>query len=91
MLNWAESIRFACEVQGVISMRLLCLVQGGPQAAAEANLMVAEKIAAFADAEAALAHALLAGEDLMAAAERAYAPVRSRVQANSHRLALAMA
>ena len=91
MLNWAESIRFVCEVHGVISMRLLRLAQGGPQAAAEANLMVTEKIAAFADAEAALANALLAGEDLVVAAERAYAPVRSRVHANSHRLAHAMA
>jgi len=89
MLNWAESIRFVCEVHGVISMRLLRLAQGGPQAAAEANLMVAEKIAAFADAEAALANALLAGEDLVVAAERAYAPVRSRVHANSQRLAYA--
>lgn len=84
---WVEILRFVCEVQGVISMRLVRLAQGGPQAAAEARLMVEEKVAAFADAEAALAQALFAGEDFFVAAERAYAPVRSRVQANSSRLA----
>ena len=60
---WAETLRFACEVQSVVSMRLLRMAQGGPQAAAEAELMIAEKIAAFADAEAAIAQALSAGED----------------------------
>jgi len=88
---WVEILRFACEVQGVISMRLVRLAQGGPQAAAEARLMVEEKFAAFADAEAALAQALLAGEDLFVAAVRACAPVRSRVRANGSRLAHAMA
>ena len=55
---WAEMLRFACEVQSVVSQRLLRMAQGGPQAAAEAELMIAEKIAAFADAEAAIAQAL---------------------------------
>jgi hypothetical protein len=88
---WVEILRFACEAQGVISMRLVRLAQGGPQAAAEARLMVEEKFAALVDAEAALAQALFAGEDLFVAAERAYAPVRSRVRANSSRLAQAAA
>jgi hypothetical protein len=88
---WAESMRFACEVQGVISMRLLRLSQGGPQAAVEAQLRIAEKIAAFADAEAAIAQALCAGEGLMVAAERGYAPLRRCVGANSSRLARATA
>jgi len=83
---WLEPLRFACEVQAVVSMRLLFLAQGGPQAEKEARLMVAEKVAAFADAEAALARALFAGETLVVAAERAYAPVRSRVHANNDRL-----
>ena len=33
--SWLESVRFACEVQEVVSMRLTRLVEGGPQAAAE--------------------------------------------------------
>ena len=44
---WAETLRFACEVQSVVSLRLLRMAQGGPQAAAEAELMIAEKIAAL--------------------------------------------
>jgi hypothetical protein len=89
MNAWLESVRFACEVQGVISMRLVRLAQGGPQAAAEARQMIAEKLDAFADAETALIAALARGEDLMVAAEHAYAPVRRCVHANSRRLARA--
>jgi len=66
-----ESVRFACEVQGIISMRLVRLTQGGPQAAAEANLMIAEKVDAFADAGVALVNALAHGEGFLIAAERA--------------------
>jgi hypothetical protein len=88
---WAETLRFACEVQNVVSLRLLRMAQGGPQAAAEAELMIAEKIAAFADVEAAIAQALSAGEGFMVAAERGYAPLRQCVGANSSRLARAMA
>jgi hypothetical protein len=91
MNTWVETLRFACEVQSVISMRLLRMAQGGPQAAVEAQLMVAEKIEAFADAEAAIAQALCDGEGFMVAAERGYAPLRQCVGANSSRLARAMA
>ena len=86
MNAWFESVRFACEVQGVISMRLMFLAQGGPEAEVEASLMVSEKMAAFADAEMALANALFDGENIMVAAERAYAPLRHCVHANSRRL-----
>ncbi|HEY1473300.1 MAG TPA: hypothetical protein VGF53_04380 [Pseudolabrys sp.] len=89
--TWIESVRFACEVQSVISMRLLLIAQGGPDAAVEANLMVAEKLDALADAEVAMLRALTDGEGIFVAAERAYAPVRSRVQANSDRLSHAAA
>jgi hypothetical protein len=89
MNGWIESVRFACEVQGVISMRLARLAQGGPQAAMEAHQMIAEKMDAFVEAEAAITKALADGEGFMVAAERAYAPVRQRVGANSRRLLLA--
>jgi hypothetical protein len=75
---WIETVRFACEVQGVISMRLMRISQGGPQAAVEAQLMIAEKIEAFAVAEAAFAEALSDGEGLLVAAERGYGPLRGR-------------
>jgi hypothetical protein len=83
---WIETLRFACEVQGVISMRLMRMAQGGPYAAVEARLMIAEKIDTFTDAEVALARALSDGEGIMVAAERAYAPLRRCVHANSGRL-----
>lgn len=89
--TWFESVRFAYEVQGVISMRLMRLAQGGPQAAAEADRMIAEKIDALADAEVALLNALAHGEGFAIAAERAYLPVRRCVQANSRRLSGATA
>jgi hypothetical protein len=44
---------------------------------------------AFVEAEAAITKALADGEGFMVAAERAYAPVRQRVGANSRRLLLA--
>ena len=84
---WIESVRFACEVQEVVSMRLARLAQGGPQAALEAQRMIAEKLDAFADAEVALLNAVANGEMPAVAVERAYALVRQRVHANSRRLA----
>ena len=85
--GWLESLRFACEVQDVVAMRLARLAQGGPQAAAEADRMIAEKLDALADAEVALLDALVQGEGLMIAAARAYQPLRRRVHDNSLRLA----
>jgi hypothetical protein len=86
MNAWIESMRFACEVQGVISMRLMRFAQGGPKADVEARLMISEKIEAFTDAEVALAKALFAGEGITVATERAYAPLRRCVHANNSRL-----
>jgi len=33
--NWIETVRFACEAQGVIVARLALLASGGPSAAAD--------------------------------------------------------
>ena len=87
---WLEPLRFACEVQVVIAMRLMFLARGGRRAEREAQLMVAEKVEAFAVAEVEAAKALFAGENLIVAAERAYAPLRSCVHANSDRLSHAL-
>ena len=81
-----EFTRFLCEAQSVVLMRLARLAQGGSRANREARRMVAEKFDALVEAEAAMAAALAQGEFLMVAAERAYAPVRRRVHANSRRL-----
>jgi hypothetical protein len=87
--GWLEAMRFACEAQGVIAMRLALMAEGGPQAAAEAHQMVAEKLGAFAEGQAAAAHALAQGEGPWVAAQRAYAPVRRDVHDNSCRLSAA--
>jgi len=79
--TWFDSICFACEMQAVISVRL---AQGGPQAAAEENRMIAEKFDAFADAQAALINALAGGEGLPSAVQRSSASVRRRVRGNSY-------
>jgi len=84
--NWAEAARFACEAQRVISARLLFFASGNPAAPAEATRMVCEKVAAFAEARIAAERALADGLGFYVAAERAYAPLRQCVQANSERL-----
>jgi hypothetical protein len=84
--NWIEAVRFTCEAQGVISARVMLFASGGPNAADEAALMICEKVVAFADAGIAAERALKDGLGLYAAAERAYAPLKSCVHANSGRL-----
>jgi len=79
-------MRFTCEAQSVISARLLMFASGSPEAIAEADLMIAEKIAAFADAHNAAGQALADGLGLYVAAEEAYRPLRNCVRANSSRL-----
>jgi hypothetical protein len=86
MSDWFEAVRFTCEAQGVMSMRLSQLATGGAQAEVEAAQMVAEKVEAFFEAQAGAMEALEQGRGLLVAAERAYAPFCQRVHANSERL-----
>src|SRR5260370_22954295 len=84
--NWVEAVRFACEAQSVISLRLLLLATGGPGSSDEAIRMMSEKVDAFAEAEIAGAQALADGCGIDVAAERAFAPLQRRVHANRLRL-----
>ena len=86
MSDWLEAVRFTCEAQGVISMRLGQFMSGGEQAEVEATQMVAEKVEALIEAQAAAMDALEHGQGLLVAVERAYAPFCRRVHANSQRL-----
>jgi hypothetical protein len=88
--NWIEAVRFGFEAQGVISARLMLFAAGTPDAAAEAERMICEKITAFSDAQFAAEQALANGLGFYAAAERAYQPLRRCVSANSSRLGLAL-
>ena len=74
-----------CEAQAVISARLMRFASGDPSAPAEAGLMIAEKVAAFAAAQEAAERALTDG----LAVEQAYLPLRHRVHANSEGLRIA--
>jgi hypothetical protein len=84
--NWVKAVRFACEAQGVISLRMLLFATGGRGSSDEAFLMIAEKVDAFAEAEVAAGQALMNGRGLEIAAERAFATLQRRVHANSLRL-----
>jgi hypothetical protein len=84
--HWLEAARFATEAQGVISARLLLFASGAPNAAAEAERMIAEKVQAFTAAGIAAERALADGLGFEVAAQRAYSPLRACVRANSNRL-----
>ncbi len=84
--NYCEAVRFTYEAQAVISARLMLFASGDPGAAAEAGLMIAEKLVAFAAAQEAAERALAEGLGIYEAAEQAYLPLRHRVRANSERL-----
>jgi hypothetical protein len=87
--NYCEAMRLTCEAQAVISARLMLFASGDPSAAAEAGLMFAEKVVAFAAAQEAAERALAEGLGIYEAVEQAYLPLRHRVRANSERLRVA--
>ena len=68
----------------------MLFASGAPNAANEAERMIAEKIAAFADAHDAAERALADGLGIFAAAERAYQPLKRCVSANGDRLGVAV-
>jgi hypothetical protein len=84
--NLFEAMRFTYEAQGVIAARLMLFASAAPNAAEEAERMVFEKLVAFTDARLAAEQALSSGLGIYIAAERAYAPLRQCVHANSGRL-----
>ena len=84
--HWFEAARFGADVQRVMTLRIMRLASGGPDAATEAQKMISEKLAAFGEAQVALVNALATGSSLDTAAAKAYAPYRRAVRANSRRL-----
>ena len=81
-----DSLRLSAEAQGVIALRMMTLASGGPAAAAEAELMVAEKLRAAAETQAQVFTSVLTGSGHLAPA-RAVAAYRRKVRANRRRLA----
>ncbi len=86
MSAWFEAARFAADSQRVVALRLMRLAGGGPLATTEATRMVAEKMAAFTEAQAAVASTMMMGGSFETAATKAYAPYRRAARANNRRL-----
>ena len=84
--NWIEAVRFTCEAQGVISVRLMLFASGAPNAADEARRMIPKRSMPFPMPARPRSVPWLNGLGIYAAAERAYAPLGDRVRANSARL-----
>ena|SRR6187455_2107712 len=83
---WIETARFGADVQRVMTLRILRIASGGPDAANEMQEMVAEKVSAFGEAQMAVFACLMTGKSLEATAAKAYAPYRRCVSANHRRL-----
>jgi hypothetical protein len=87
MLNpYPDGLRYALDVQRVIAARLIRLSQADAAAAVEANLMIAEKFVAFAEALAAAGAALVSGASMLTVLACAQQPIHRRVWANRRRL-----
>ena len=85
--SWLTAAHIGYDAQRVMMLRMMRLAGGGPLAAAEARRMVAEKMAAMADAQMAFGLAIANGSTMMhRATTEALVPFRRRVRANSQRL-----
>ena len=90
MLNlWHAYIRAAqvgWDANVVVAMRLMRLAVGGALAQREAQRMVAEKVTAIAEAQAAAITKLIMGGGMAAATKSASAIYQRKVRANRRRL-----
>jgi hypothetical protein len=87
--NWIDAGRFALDTQAVIALRMIKIASGGPLATAEAQRMVAEKVAALAVAQLTGGMALATGKSPEIAARRAIGSVHRSIRANRRRLSRA--
>ncbi len=85
---WFEAALFGADVQRVMTLRMMRIASGGPDAATEAQQMISEKLFAFGEAQMAILTAVMTGRSLEVAATRAFAPYRRCVRANSRRLGI---
>lgn len=86
LMPWFDAWRFAADSQQVIAQRLTLFCLNDPSAGSEAVRMVAEKMAAAVEAQAAVAAALMTGQSAKTVLRRAAIPYRRRVRANRRRL-----
>jgi hypothetical protein len=81
-----QAASLAWEAQGVMALRLMKLAGGGAAARSEAQGMIAEKVAAFAQAHAVASAAVLAGSIGPRTARRLLTVYKSKVRRNKRRL-----
>lgn len=81
-----DALQLGAEASSVVALRMLKLAGGGTAAAAEAERMVSEKVAAAMAAQSALVLGALSGAP-HAGPARAMAVYRRKVRANRRRLA----
>ena len=74
------------EVQQVVALRVMRLAAGGSRGGAEAQRMVTEKFAAFAEAHAAAVTGAIAGADGHRIGRKVLGVYKKRVRGNSRRL-----
>jgi hypothetical protein len=84
---WIEAAHFGTDVQRVMTLRVMRIASGGPDAATEVQQMISEKMSAFGEAQMAILAAVMTGKSPEAAAANAFAPYQRCVRANSRRLA----
>jgi hypothetical protein len=84
--SWIDASLFAAEAHGVIALRMMRLVCGGPHSAAESRRMVTEKFIAFSAAQLAAASSLVRGSSPDEIMRNALAPIKLSVRNNHRRL-----
>lgn len=86
VFQWQRMARMAVDTHWVMTVRMMRLAQGGPDAGREARRMISEKFTAAAEAQTAAILALASGATPAVAAARALTPVRRALSANRRRL-----
>ena len=81
-----KTFQLSVEAQSVIALRMIRLAAGGARAQSEAQRMVIEKIAAVAEAQTAVASAILDGHEDHVVAGKALGAFAKHVRANQRRL-----
>ena len=81
-----KTMQLGFEAQRVIALRMMRLAAGGARGEHEGRRMVAEKVAALAEAQAAAACAVMAGRKGPVVAGKALRALSKRVRANGRRL-----
>ncbi|HEX4408087.1 MAG TPA: hypothetical protein VH206_04865 [Xanthobacteraceae bacterium] len=82
----SQAVLLGIEAQSVMAMRMMRLAAGGANGQAEAQRMVTEKVAAFAEAHAAAVAGVVAGSNGHHVAKKVLNVYGKRVRGNRRRL-----